>query len=213
MYRHLYYALNLIDSCESNLILDIGCGDAPFLPTLNRYGKRIIGLDIAMNMIRRSKELINYTKYPLKKVLMLRADGQNLPLKNNSIDLVFCLETFEHINKPVELTNEIYRVLKNNGVLIYSLPIEIGFPLIVRQIISKFIKFQTDPYTFKELIKNGIFKKPLKRKSTEYHKNFDWRIVQKLINKKFIQIKYIKSPFPSLYFLNVNIIVKVKKVL
>ena len=41
MYKHLYYALNLTDL--NGVILDLGCGDGPFLPTLHIFKKKLLG--------------------------------------------------------------------------------------------------------------------------------------------------------------------------
>ena len=45
MYRHLYYALSLAKLDEKKIILDLGCSDGPFLPTLNKYGNDICDLN------------------------------------------------------------------------------------------------------------------------------------------------------------------------
>lgn len=218
MYKHLYYALNLADL--NGVILDLGCGDGPFLPTLNIFKKKIIGLDFSINMLMQAKYLTNFSKFPLKKVILLNSDALYLPFKSNSIDLIFCLEVFEHITDCKKLTEEIHRILKDKGQLIYSIPIMIGFSLLIRKFISKLIKFQEfDTYTIKELFLNGILKKPARERRHLYdnkkfhltHKNFDWRILQIFINNKFKQKKVIYSPFPFLKRLNPTIIFKVVK--
>ena len=212
IYRHLYYALNLTELDEKKTILDLGCGDGPFLPTLNRYGKKIIGLDVSFSMLLNAKILTHYNKYPLKEVFLINSEGHYLPFKDRIMDIIFCLETFEHIPNSTKLINEIYRILKEDGELIYSIPIEIGLSLIFRQLIGKIINFPRDTYTFKELIRNGILKKPSKRINNPHsHKNFDWRIIQRLITKKFKQIKIIYSPFPFLKTFNTTLICKVSK--
>ena len=203
IYRHFIYALNIVklNQEKEKTILDIGCGDGPFLPSLNNYGKRIIGLDLMLGMIIKAKDLIDFKKFRLNNVFLLNADGLNLPIKDNTVDIVFCLETFEHIPNTRKLINEIFRILKFKGILIYSLPIEIGFSLIIRQLVGKITSFQRESYTFKELLRNGILKKPSHRiNSIGTHKDFDWRIIQKLINKKFKQLKVIHSPFEPLTF-------------
>lgn len=212
IYRHLFYTLNFAKLNETKIILDLGCGDGPFLPTLNKYGKRIIGLDFRIEPLFKAKNLINYKKYPLKNILLLNADGLHLPIKDKSINIVFCLETFEHIPNSIMLINEIYRILRDSGELFYSLPIEIGFSLLIRQIVGKISNFPRDSYTFKELFRNIILKKPPKRINNPWtHKNFDWRIIQRLINRKFKQDKIIYSPFPFLKRLNPTVIFKVRK--
>ncbi len=212
IYRHLYYALNLPKIDDGKIILDLGCGDGPFFPTLNRYGKRIIGLDHSLQLILKAKTLIRYIEYPLKKVLLLNADGQYIPIKDKSIDIIYCLETFEHVPNTNRLISEIFRILKDTGELIYSIPIEIGISLILRQFIGKITKFPRETYKFKELLVYGLLKKTSSRIHNRWsHKNFDWRIIQRLIGKKFKIISQIYSPFPFLKGLNPTIIFKVSK--
>jgi len=220
IYKHLYYALNLAAINDEKLILDMGCGDGPFFPTLENYGGKIIGLDFSSWMLLLAKKLIKFKNHPLKKVILLNSEGKYIPLKDNSIDTIFCLESFEHIMDSRTLIDEIYRILKVDGELIYSIPIEIGFSLIFRQMIMKMINFQGDhSYSLKELFKTGILKKPSKKRYHLYnnpkqhltHKNFDWRIIQDLINKKFKQNKVIFSPLPIFKSLNPTVIIKAKK--
>ncbi len=212
IYRHLYYALNLPKIDDGKIILDLGCGDGPFFPTLNRYGKCIIGLDFSLQLILKAKALIRYIEYPLKKVLLLNADGQHIPIKDKSIDIIYCLETFEHIPNTNRLISEIFRILKDDGELIYSIPIEIGISLIFRQFIGKITKFPRDTYKFKELLTNSLLKKPSKRINNPWnHKNFDWRIIQQSIKRKFKLISQIYSPFPFLKSLNPTAIFNVRK--
>lgn len=47
-------------------------------------------------------------------------DASNLPFKNNSFDMVLCLETLEHSNKPWLIASEIERVVKNDGCVLIS---------------------------------------------------------------------------------------------
>src|SRR3989339_1414644 len=48
------------------------------------------------------------------------ASANKLPFPNNSFDLVLCLETLEHADKPWMVSAEIERVLKPTGVTIVS---------------------------------------------------------------------------------------------
>jgi len=47
-------------------------------------------------------------------------NGEKLPFKKESFDVVLCLETFEHAEKPWEIAEEIERVVKKSGVIIVS---------------------------------------------------------------------------------------------
>lgn len=48
------------------------------------------------------------------------ADATKLPFDNNNFDLILCLETLEHAERPWEIVREIGRVSKKNGVIVLS---------------------------------------------------------------------------------------------
>src|SRR5436190_17788367 len=48
------------------------------------------------------------------------ANGEELPFKDNSFDLIFCLETLEHAKRPWLVATELKRILKKEGILIVS---------------------------------------------------------------------------------------------
>lgn len=212
IYRRFYYALNLVNLDDGRTFLDLGCGIGALFPTLNWYKKRTIGMDLDLEILLTAKDNISFDKFPLKNILLLNADGQLLPFRNKTIDAVFCLGTLEHAPNVKKLINEIYRILKDDGELIYSIPIEIGFSLIIRQVICKILKYPRDSYTFKELFYNGFLKKPPQKiHDLITHKNFDWRKIPPLINSKFKQISKIYSPFRFLKSISPTIVFKVIK--
>ncbi len=220
-YKHLYYALNLANFENCNVILDLGCGDGPFLPTLNQSKKKIIGVDNSKYMLSHAKTLIRYDSYPLKKVSLVNADGMNLPFREKCIDLIFCLEIFEHFHNSKKAIDDIHRILKENGELVYSVPIEIGFSLILRYAIAKLIRFKIDDiYSVKELFINGILKRPPKKRYHLYnnrklhytHKNFDWRVLRMLIIQKFKHLETKYSPLSFLKSINLTVINRVLKI-
>ena len=45
---------------------------------------------------------------------------EDIPLKNNSVDTVLCTQVLEHIQDPQKGVDEIYRVLKPNGICILT---------------------------------------------------------------------------------------------
>lgn len=89
-------------------IIDIGCGEGVFIDELRKIGfKNIIGVDK------------NYSSK-----IVIRGDIMNLPFRNNSFDVALLLDIIEHI--PLEsqksAVNEVKRIIKNNGLLIVSVP-------------------------------------------------------------------------------------------
>jgi len=48
------------------------------------------------------------------------ADAEKIPFRDNSFDLIICLETLEHIKRPWVVVKEIERVLTQDGTVITS---------------------------------------------------------------------------------------------
>ena len=74
-------------------------------------------------------------------------NAEKLPFKDNSIDVVLCLETLEHAEKPWLISEEIERVTKNSGVMIVSS--QQNFPIHMHP--SDYFRFT--PYGLKSLFK------------------------------------------------------------
>lgn len=77
-------------------ILDIGCGSRPYRSLL----RGSVGIDYNSGDIH--------------------AVGESLPIKSESIDLVFSTQVLEHVDDPAKFLSEAYRVLKPGGHLILS---------------------------------------------------------------------------------------------
>lgn len=95
-------------------VLDLGCGNGRLSELFENDD--YLGIDI-------SKELISIAqkKYPKKKFVLSRP--LQIPLEENSIDIVFCLATIHHI-PSVETRNRFYseikRVLKKDEKVIIT---------------------------------------------------------------------------------------------
>jgi malonyl-CoA O-methyltransferase len=106
-----------------NTILDIGSGieiDADFLKSKFKQAK-LYQLDFAINIIKRYRQKQSILKKLLNQSSFnICADALNLPIIDNSIDLVWsnlCLPLIDDMDK---FFKEIYRVLNNNGFFLIS---------------------------------------------------------------------------------------------
>lgn len=69
-------------------------------------------------------------------------DIENLPFKDNSIDVILNIAVLEHVPNPQKVINEIYRVLKPNGIIYTAFPFMQGF--------------HASPYDFTRVTQEGI---------------------------------------------------------
>lgn len=203
-YLPLKHSLKYITFSENSRILDIGCSDGPFLPTLNYYAKSIIANDILQNRVREAKNLIDFNLNKSKKINLMCSDGHYLPFKEKNFDIIFCLEVLEHIARPDQFLRELLRVLKKNGTLICTLPIETGLSLLVRNFIGKIAHFPRPKYKLKQYFQRILLKEGGRGYKGEVgHKNFDWREIKnnlklhfKILKMKYIPINFLKDVNP-----------------
>jgi 2-polyprenyl-3-methyl-5-hydroxy-6-metoxy-1,4-benzoquinol methylase len=106
----------LFSNPKSN-VGDFGCGDGILLKFLEEKYKniKIFGLDILPEVLSLKKSL--------------RADIRVVDLAETGFpgaffDVIFCLDTLEHFKNLADPVNEIKKTLKNDGILVVSLPTE-----------------------------------------------------------------------------------------
>ena len=118
--RKLYERYNFCNKyCKDKKVLDIPCG-VGWGTSLLKTTTFVIGIDI-------SREAIDYAKnhYENKNSKFYIGNMQSIPLKNDSVDVVICLEGFEHVSKDtgIAFLEESKRVLRINGLLIMTCPV------------------------------------------------------------------------------------------
>lgn len=89
-------------------LLDVGCGNKPYLSLFGQYVKKYVGCDIAQSN--------------LQKVDVV-CDATDLKFDNQVFDTVFSTQVIEHVADHQTMLAEINRVLKPNGILILSGPL------------------------------------------------------------------------------------------
>lgn len=76
-----------------------------------------------LDKIYKSKDIkiISTDIYPSTNIQFI-SDCHNIPLKNESVDGVIIQAVLEHVLKPEQVINEVYRVLKKNGIVFAETP-------------------------------------------------------------------------------------------
>lgn len=112
---------NLLDSIYTkgeppHRVLDLGCGTAFFLPALERAfpEAEYVGLDLAVGMIEFSR-----AQFPQVDQWLV-GDAENLPLAEESVDLVFSSLAIQWCHNPTRLFAELARVLKPGGRCVFT---------------------------------------------------------------------------------------------
>ncbi len=101
------------------MVLDVGCGQGKsFRPLHERFApQRIIAIDFEEKCLERAADEAVREKLPVD---IRRGDISALELADESVDLLFCHQTFHHLTRPLRALEEFYRVLKPGGLLLFA---------------------------------------------------------------------------------------------
>jgi ubiquinone/menaquinone biosynthesis C-methylase UbiE len=98
--------------------IDIGCGEGHNTRLLAQKGASIKAIDISELFIRRAREM---DKRKALSIEYITASATELPFKNESFDFATSFMCLMDIPNPNKALQEIYRVLKTNGFLQFSI--------------------------------------------------------------------------------------------
>ncbi len=87
----------------SSPTLDVGSKD-------RRYDRFLIDPSTAIDI---KKDIINN---------IIFGDVNNIPFPNDSFNSILCIEVLEYLNMPEKAIQELYRVLKKDGIMLLSIP-------------------------------------------------------------------------------------------
>lgn len=109
LHEHL---LNLIP--DHGQIIELGCGNGQLLKKIaQKKSLRCVGLDFsdqALRYVRDARIDAVQTYLPL------------VPFASGSFDCAICAETLEHLDDPLSTIAEMSRVLRDGGILVFSVP-------------------------------------------------------------------------------------------
>jgi SAM-dependent methyltransferase len=99
-------------------VLDASCGVGYGIEILSRAGAAAVtGVDLDPEAISEARS--RFGKYA---AALVEADLRELPLEDDSFDVVVSFETIEHMEEPERGLAELRRVLRPDGVLVISSP-------------------------------------------------------------------------------------------
>lgn len=101
--------ISLARECKAKNILEAGCGTGHWLGKLVETGSQILGLDLSFGMLSQAAVL---TQFPL-----IQGRAENLPLRSDSFDLVYCVNAIHHFDRPQDFIYGAKRLLHSGGGL------------------------------------------------------------------------------------------------
>jgi len=100
-------------------ILDVGVGFGNSLWKLDEkfHPKKIIGLDIDPQILNAAQKQAQRCKADVE---LVECNALHIKLPSNSVDMLFCHQTFHHLVDHDAAIKEFFRVLKPGGILLFA---------------------------------------------------------------------------------------------
>lgn len=121
------YVLHLIHSAAyvgaarlavGKSVLDVGCNTGYGSSILSNSADAVIGVDVSSRAIKFAQE-----KYSDRRSLKFQeVDGNRLPFADDSFDLITGFQLIEHLIEYDSFISELQRVLKPDGLVIFTTP-------------------------------------------------------------------------------------------
>jgi len=109
-----------VDLKEGEIVLDLGCGaglDLYFYAKAVGINGKVYGLDISEEMVKKARD--KKDKVEIKNVEIKCGHSDNIPLKDNSIDIVASNGIYNLSPDKEAVMQEVFRVLKPGGRTVF----------------------------------------------------------------------------------------------
>ena len=97
------------------MVIDFGCGSGFFTVPLAKVAAKTIAVDVSPRMLEKAAS--NAKKCGVT-VELLRSDGTEIRLADESVDLVFMHHVFHEVESKSRVLSEFLRIMKSTGRLV-----------------------------------------------------------------------------------------------
>ncbi|OPJ55023.1 class I SAM-dependent methyltransferase [Clostridium chromiireducens] len=109
-------AYNTANIEEGKIAADVGAGTGFITEGLIKNNLKVIAIDQSEEMLNLLKDKFSY----YKDLKCVQGIGENIPINDNSVDYVFANMFLHHVENPVIVLKEMYRILKSGGKLVIT---------------------------------------------------------------------------------------------
>ncbi len=199
-------AYELLGKQEIGQIVDVACGTGDLLLYWDARAKKngiqvhqFIGIDPSQGMLSVAKEKVDFAQF-------IQAKAQELPIDNNSTDIISISYGIRNVVDRVEALEEFNRVLKNNGMVVileFTKQAKSGFvskitdfymkkilPAIGGWVSKNYAAYKYLPDSIEEFLTTQMLEEELKEAGFEikYVKSFSMGISTLLVAQKSSQV-------------------------
>ena len=177
----------LQNKLEGKLVLEAGCGAGRFTEILLQQGAKLVSSDLS------SAVEVNAENFPISDHhIIIQADINDMPYRDESFDLVICLGVIQHTPSPEKTIKDLYALVNKGGTLIIDHYTFTKSNLLrLAPLYRRFLKKRSPSYTI-------AYTQKLVKKYLPLHKTFSGnKIMSVLLNRISPVISYY-NVFPQL---------------
>ena len=213
--RRFALARRLVTRHAGGRLLDYGCGDGTFLALVHDLFPSAVGADIEPYQVSDCAERFR----ALTGLTFTTVDALTTASHSARYDVITCMEVLEHCPADIveQVLDDLRRVAAPGGIVIISVPIEIGPTLAAKQAVRAFAAFTgLREYEGRERYRLGEFMTMLlARERTAIpreesaavipggrvvrflgHKGFNWHALEAPLARRFAVERRLFSPLP-----------------
>lgn len=197
---------------KSNVI-DFGCADGIFLPSLANYFKHVYAIDISKEFIDICKHITekgNFTNVELLCNDNVSNQEIKLLLGDKKYDVVYLLEVLEHIGRSgqtmyedkIIFLKEVADLITKDGVIVISVPKMVGLSYLLQRMGVSVLGLGKEPISFKNLLKAGFLRDTTDMEKQWWswgHMGFNHLKMEEGIKKEFVILKRKSLTFQMVY--------------
>lgn len=143
--KHFEYALRLTkEYFQGCNVIDFGCADGPFLPSLARYFNHVVGIDWEPEFVAQASKVVNLLGLTNTGLICnrdLTMQDVKRKLGKREYHILFLLETLEHIGDKsnlwesrVKFVKELFTLVDETGIIVISVPNMVGIPFLLQRL-------------------------------------------------------------------------------
>jgi 2-polyprenyl-3-methyl-5-hydroxy-6-metoxy-1,4-benzoquinol methylase len=213
--RRFALARELASPGAGGALLDYGCGDGTFIALAHDLFLEITGTDVDLEQLGDCRRRL----HAVPNVRFASIDELRDPTQGGHYDSVVCMEVLEHCPSDVQpqVLADLARLVRPHGIVVISVPIEIGPTLAVKQAIragaaaTGLVEYEDrERYRISEFMRMLLARdtSQIERPATitmnahgdtsryHGHKGFNWRLLARVIEQTFVIERRLYSPVP-----------------
>ncbi|OGC04116.1 hypothetical protein A2276_05830 [candidate division WOR-1 bacterium RIFOXYA12_FULL_43_27] len=205
--RQFFYRCNVID---------FGCADGVFLPSLSKYFNLVCGVDKNPNFIKIAQKLVDMSA--LSNVKLICNEKHNIveikrQLADEKYNLLFLLEIIEHVGRKedlyaskVEFIEQLFALIDEEGIIVISVPKMVGIAFLMQRIALALFGLYRSPMSISNIVKASFFNNTsdLERQWKGEHEGFNHKKLENHLGKNFNILKKRNLLFQVIYVIKRN---------